>query len=306
MRLYRIAVLVAAAVTASPAWADEFFALTPSGATEAYFDQSLVEASDTLANGCVDVGWTVISSTETVVVCEVPVSVGGSILSALAAPRYATPPRQFIRFNLAGQRDYARVQVSSYWQEIQTAFGQTQRTELGNENYHNNVTFFLISLGAHYPPGTEFPNHASIDVDYEFTDQHKGGMLITEVEREGAFYLADIREGDVVVRIARERIKNNNDISDGLHKAIRDETYEVELYRDGEKMKVTVPRMFREPAGPLPERVIAEEPSPAPTTTIVQNELSVADELSKLADLMQQGIITEEEFEQQKAKLLDR
>ena len=69
---------------ATPALADEPFAVTPSGATEAYFDMGITETSDMLANKCVDLGWTMLSSTDTTVVCEVPVSFGNRLLSALA------------------------------------------------------------------------------------------------------------------------------------------------------------------------------------------------------------------------------
>lgn len=307
MAFYRILVAFFALVASSPAFADEFFGLTPSGSTEVYFPLSLVETSDVIANGCIDVGWTTISSTETVVVCEPPVSAGQSILSALAGPRYATPPRNFIRFNLANQNGYARVQVSG-WQEIQTAFGQTQRTELGNENYHNNVSFLLVALGGLYPPGTQFPNHAAINVDYIITAEQGGGMLVTKVEPRGAFDQAGMQDGDVVTRIARERIKDTDDISDGLHKAIKEETFEIEFYRDGEKLRAEVPRVFRPDAGPLPELALIEETvdSPPVATTIIQSDISVADELMKLAELKEKGILSDEEFEQQKAKLLER
>lgn len=307
MKFLRILLSTIALFASTPAFADEFFGLTPSGSTEVYFPLSIVETSDVIANGCVDIGWTTISSTETVVVCEPPVSAGQSILSALAAPRYATPPRNFIRFNLANQQGYARVQVTG-WQEIQTAFGQTQRTPLANENYHNNVTFFMIGLGGLYPPGTQFPNHASLNVDYNLTNEGLAGMLVIKVEPDGAFDQAGMLAGDLVTRIAKKGIKDTDDISDALHKAIKKETFEVEFYREGKKMLATVPRVFRPDAGPLPELAPIEEPtvSAPATTTIIQPEMSVADELMKLAELKEQGILSEEEFEQQKAKLLER
>lgn len=292
-------------VSASPAMADEPLAVTPSGSTEAYFNLSLVETSDELANSCVDFGWKTISSTETVVVCEVPVSAGNRFLSALAAPRYATPPREFIRFNIAGSNGLSRVQASG-WREIQTAFGQTQRTELGNENYHNAVMGFMIHIGAHYPPGTEFPNHAAMDVDYEFVGQPEKGMLITKIYPDGAFANAGMLVGDIVTRIARERIKNNNDVSDGLHKAIRRETFEVQFLRDAIEMKALVPRVFRTAAGPLPEPKVEKSQNEPPAMMVLQKEFSVAEELERLADLRDRGILTDEEFEEQKRKVLDK
>lgn len=307
MRLQRAAVAIVAAVAvaqATPALADAPYAVTPSGATEAYFSMGMVEASDLLANKCVDLGWTMISSTETTVVCEAPVSFGTRLLSALAGPRYATPPRQFFRFNLAGAQGYTRVQVSS-WQEIQTAFGQTQRTDLQSENFHNGVMGFLEGVGGLFPPNTQFPNHAAIQTDYEFVGAPREGMLLTGVREGGPFARAGLRNGDIVTRIARERIKNNNDVSDGLHKATRTDPFEVEFYRGSEKMEAIVPREFRSAAGPLPERAAIAE-SPASGTTVVQNEFSIAEELARFAALRDQGILTAQEFEAQKARLLAR
>ncbi|MFD9719376.1 DUF4429 domain-containing protein [Streptomyces sp. NPDC059076] len=49
------------------------------------------------------------------------------------------------------------------------------------------------------------------------------------------------------------------------------------------------------------DQAIAAQHAPTPTVGAV----SVADELSKLGSLMQQGLITQEEFDQQKARLLN-
>lgn len=290
-------------VLATPAMADEPYALTPSGATEAYFDMGITETSDLLANQCVDLGWTMVSSTDTTVVCEVPVSFGNRLLSALAAPRYSTPPRQFFRFNLATAQGYTRVQTSS-WQETQTAFGQTQRVDLESENYHNNVMGFLTAIGGYFPPNTEFPNHAAMDVDYEFVETPRDGMLLTGVRPDGPFAQAGLRGGDIVTRIAGERIKDTNDLSDGLHKAIRDDAFEVQFYRQGDRMEIQVPLEFREAAGPLPEPTFVTDADEPTTTTIVQNEFSIAEELARFAALRDQGVLTDEEFEVQKARLL--
>jgi hypothetical protein len=159
-------IVCAAAVSATPAMADEPYAVPPSGMTETYFPMRVVDASDHLANKCLDAGWTMVSSTETVVVCEVLMSFGSRLLSALAAPRYATPPRQYFRFNLAGMRGNTRVQATA-WQETQTAFGQNQRTDLVSDNNHNSVMNFFETVDGIYPPGTQFPNHARAGFGYE-------------------------------------------------------------------------------------------------------------------------------------------
>ena len=290
---------------AAPAAADEPFALTPSGATEAFFDMSVVETSDHVANSCLDFGWTMISSTSTMVICEVPLPVGQNILSALAAPKYATPAREYLRFNLTALNGYSRIQASG-WRETQTAFGQTQRTDLQTENYHNNVMGFFIVIGGLYPPGTEFPNHAAMNIDYEFVTEPRKGLIIADLDSDGAFASAGLQKGDIVTRIARERIKNNNDVSDGLHKATKSESFDLEFYRGNQKMDVAVAVSFRPTAGPLPEPIAAEPEPAVVATTIIQSEISVADELAKLASLRDAGILSEEEFVDQKTKLLER
>ena len=302
MKKLGLIVAGSAILLAQPAIADEPFAVTPSGATEAYFDLGITDTSDMLANKCVDLGWQMISSTDTTVVCEVPVSFGTRLLSALAGPKYATPPRQFFRFNLAGAHGLTRAQASS-WQEVQTAFGQNQRTDLASDNYHNNVMGFFKTIGGIFPPNTTFPNHAAIKTGYRFVEEPENGMLLSEVEPDGPFGRAGLIEGDLVTKVAGERIKDNDDLSDGLHKAIEEATFKVELRRNGEKMSLMVPRVFNENVGPLPEPSFVEASSAA-QTTIVQNELSVADELAKFADLRNAGIISDQEFEVQKARML--
>lgn len=294
---------VAMFAVASPALADEPFAVTPSGATEAYFDMGVKETSDFLANQCLDLGWSMVSSTDTTVICEVPVSFGNKLLSALAGPRYATPPRQFFRFNLAGASGYTRAQASS-WQEIQTAFGQTQRTDLETQNYHNSVMGFFKTVGGIYPPNTTFPNHAAILVDYRFVESPEKGMIVDALREGSPLAAAGLQNGDIITRIAGERIKDNNDLSDGLHKAISGETFEVQFVRRGEKMKVEAPVEFNASIGALPFKEVKSSQSVSGQTTIVQNERSVAEELAKFAELKEAGVITEEEFEAQKAKLL--
>ena len=302
MKMFVTSLAVAASLAvATPALADVPVALTPSGATESYFAMPVVATSDMLANKCVDLGWTMISSTDTTVVCEVPVSFGSALLSALAGPRYATPPRQYFRFNLAGVEGNTRVQASS-WQEIQTAFGQTQRTDLDSSNYHNTVMTFFESNGGVFPMGTTFPNHAQGGFAFEAVDTPEKGLMLTELVQGGAFADAGLRPGDVVVRIAKERTKDFTDVHDAMRKAVKDTTYEVEFYRGGSKDKLSVERRYRPDIDTrLPPRLA--EPDIVETTTVIA-PMSMADELAKFAKLRDDGIITTEEFEAQKTRLL--
>ena len=302
-RLFVTFAMAASLSVATPALADVPVALTPSGATESYFAMSVVATSDMLANKCLDLGWTMVSSTDTTVVCEVPVSFGNALLSALAGPRYATPPRQYFRFNLAGVEGNTRVQASS-WQEIQTAFGQTQRTDLESSNYHNTVMTFFESNGGVFPMGTTFPNHAQGGFGFEAVETPEKGLQLTELVPGGAFADAGLQPGDVVVRIAKERTKDFSDVHDAMRKAVKDTTYEVEFYRGGSKQKLSVERRYRPDIDTrLPPRESA--PAIAESTTVIA-QASMADELAKFAKLRDDGIITAEEFEAQKAKLLEQ
>jgi hypothetical protein len=56
-------------------------------------------------------------------------------------------------------------------------------------------------------------------------------------------------------------------------------------------------------AGPLPQATL--KPSTEPSATKVVQQGSMADELKKLSELKDSGILTEAEFEEQKAKLLE-
>ena len=302
--MHKFTIFAAATVmVATPAMADEPYAVTPSGGTEAYYAMGVTETSDMLANSCLDFGWQMVSSSDTVVVCEVPMSFGSKLVNALFAPRYSTPTRQYIRFNLAGIEGNTRVQASS-WQETQTAFGQTQRTDLTSDNYHNTVMTFFEGSGGVYPQGTTFPNHALAGFKFEFVEEPDDGLLVTELTPGGAFDEAGLLVGDVVLRVARERTKDVDDLLDGLHKAVKEPTYEVQFVRDGDKMELDVGREYRPRVETRLEPLLAAEEA-APTGPTIIEAASVADELAKFAKLRDDGIITEEEFEAQKAKLLD-
>jgi hypothetical protein len=56
-------------------------------------------------------------------------------------------------------------------------------------------------------------------------------------------------------------------------------------------------------AGPRPQAIV--KPSTEPLATTVEQQGSMADELKKLSELKDSGILTEAEFEEQKAKLLE-
>lgn len=68
-------------------------------------------------------------------------------------------------------------------------------------------------------------------------------------------------------------------------------------------MKLMVSRTYR-PA--FTEEMVAAAAAPVAVTLTNPPQLSVADELAKLGKLKTDGLITQDEFDQQKAKLLAR
>ncbi|AXK44154.1 SHOCT domain-containing protein [Erythrobacter aureus] len=300
-KLIALAAAFAALFTASPALADQPYAVPPSGLTEAYFDMGVTEASDKVANGCFNMGWTMVSSTSTTVICEAKMNTMQSALSQLLIGNsYSTPPKQYIRFNLAGAGRSTRVQATG-WVETQMAFGQVRKQEMSSSHYHNNVMALFTAIGGRFPPGTRFPNHTFFGAGFEETGGK--GLRITEITPGSPAHEAGLKEGDVVTRLARERIKTGDDLLDGLRKGVKKATYDVEFYRSGSEMEVEVERRYR-PVVEAPDLSDLPEVNEPTEPVIAQMPLSAADELAKFAKLRDDGVISEEEFEAMKAKLL--
>jgi len=213
---------------------------------------------------------------------------------------YSTPPRRYFRFNVAEVNGVSRVQAAG-WMQLQMAFGQIQRTDFSGPEFHNGMMNFMGSAGGKLPVGTTFPNHVVMGVDTETIIQGKYRLpRVTKVYSGSAAERADLRVGDVLTNVAGERIKNyDEDALDAAARATKAATYQVELYRDGKPMTVTLQRDYRPTWN---EAVVA--PADPPETPTAIPALSIADELAKLAKLRDDGTLTAAEFENQKKKLL--
>src|SRR5688572_9758911 len=118
MPMLRFIVAMLLMVVATPALADEYFAVTPSGAAEMLFQGKPQKVIGELSSKCIDVRWTVISSNPNELVCEAPLNMGQSVLGQmLLGNSYSTPPRRFFRFNVADVNGISRVQASG-WMEL--------------------------------------------------------------------------------------------------------------------------------------------------------------------------------------------
>ena len=182
------------------------------------------------------------------------------------------------------------------------AFGQMRRTDYSGPPFHNSAMNLLVSSGGQFPPHTIFPNHAYVGVQFEATEIPERGAKITNVELESAGEAAGLQVGDVVLRIAGKRAKDAGDIMDGLAKATKSATFPIEVYRQGDKLTLEVETRFRPEIGP------PNWPEHDAVASDAKGEMagprSIADELAKFAKLRDDGIITEEEFQDQKDRLL--
>jgi hypothetical protein len=291
-------------VMSSPAIADEFYAVTPSGATEMVFAEPPSELVGRLSSRCIDTGWSVTSSSNSELVCEAPLNFGQSLLGTmLMGNSYSTPPRRFFKYTVSTVNGLSRVQASG-WMELQMAFGQIKRTDFAGPEFHNGAMTFMGNAGGHFPKGTRFPNHAYLGAQLEAVADGKFvDLRVAAIEPGSAAQQAGVQVGDKITSLALKRFKNADDLLDATAKATKVPSYPVEIVRDGKIMKLTVPRSYR-PTYDV--EVAAKAVAPVPVAITNQAPPSVADELSKLAKLLADGLITQGEFDQQKAKLLAR
>lgn len=299
MRSIKLAVMMLSLASAAPALADQFFAVTPSGAAETLFPEDPAPVVGKLSSKCIDSRWTVISSSATELVCEAPMNMGQSILGqALMGNSYSTPPRRFFRFNVAQINGVSRVQASG-WMELQMAFGQMKRTDFSGPEFHNGMMNFMMSSGGKLPKGTTFPNHVMVGVQGKNAQLGKYiGLEVTEVAPGSPAAAVGIAPGDVISQVNKRKLKNHDDWLDATAGAAKAPTYQLEVIRAGKPVTMTLTRAFR-PA-------ISEEVTGAPIakSAVPTPSSSVADEVAKLAQLRSDGLLTEAEFQAAKTKLL--
>ena len=292
----------AAATFATPAAADAIYAVTPTGQAETWFAGDAQQVSGAIANACIETGAGVANATPVSVVCETRTDFGTALAAQLLMGNsYSTAPKTYLQFTIAQINDVTRVQARASTQ-VQSAFGQDRSENLMNANLYNLAMDMMRFAGGEAPEGTIYPNHAWLGAHGAFVSEPNRGALITDLLPDSAAARASLQEGDIIRRIAGKRIKNSNNWYDGIERAAKSDSYEVEFWREGERQKATLDLEFRaEEMGLVLESFDDQLEQEEVLTQAPQH--SVADELVKLADLLDRGLITDAEFDEQKRRL---
>lgn len=295
--------VIATAISATePASADKYYAVTPTGAAEVLFANKPQEVTSLIGSACINRGWKLVSSDNNNAVCQIELNVGQHLAASLTMGNsYSTPPLRFAKFNVVQSANGSRA-IASNWIELQMAFGQYKRNDLAGPDVHNSMVDFMVGAGGQLPPGTRFPNHAMLGIKGQFiNDGRIKGYESTYIDDPSPAKAAGVVRGDVITRIAEKQVNNTGSLMDALARATENPSYEVVVLRGGQKVPMIFEREFR----PMVEQSdIKLAPVEESTAVVQQNNLSVADEIAKLAKLRSDGILTEQEFQDMKAKLL--
>lgn len=278
---------------------------TPSGRPEAVFvNSSPEEASNKIAAFCAKQGWT-ISRQSMQVTCEYKINdFAQALTNALTAPRYATSVRHFISFNMIQDGRQTLAQARQY-QAFTTAFGQYNETELTNDNAFNSSIDVMLSSGAVLPIGTRFRDKSWWGIGFSPDANLKSPTKIASFKNPSPAQLSGLIIGDEIVAVNGKKCKNIKDcfkISDALN--IGSEI-KVQVIREKQILEFKWVVSKRPDVAELEGcNNICFEPiknSSSPS----RQDLSIAEEIERLRLLREKGIITEQEFQAAKNKLLD-
>ena len=138
------------------------------------------------------------------------------------------------------------------------------------------------------------------------------GKYVVEVQKDSALDKAGIRPGDVLVSVDGEPWGNTRANLAAKNRYLHGEEVAIRYCRGGEFTTVTLSKREKAeetapeaPPANDPPAVPPEDTPETPPEDASQAPSNVADELIKLADMLDKGLITREEFDMLKAKLLE-
>jgi hypothetical protein len=242
-------ILLLASLSPMPAFADEVFAATPSGQPDAVFVGDAKATAGAIANMCMDHRMSVISSTDSQVVCEVPLSMGKAMLTQLLIGNsYSTPPREFVRITVAPIGDHSRAQANA-WVETQMAFGQMRQMPVSGASAINFMEDLLLAAGGALPSGTVFPNHAYLGAKYSITGMCGDEMIlhVESLEEGGPAQRAGVLPNDCIISVGGKKVKSQGQMGDALARVSRLPSFTFGVRRGKEDMSFEIKTEMRPP-----------------------------------------------------------
>lgn len=309
MRIFYGLPLVAV-LFASPVLADKFV-ITPSGHPEVVFPGDDVQtANSKIVDACMLAGWKVRDQNQTQIICEIKIGDFTSALQqALIGNKYSTKPTSYVRISLSQIGNSSRAQAAS-WFEVPMGFGQVQTVDYEGDDNFNNLEKFLIKAGGKFPEGTRIPG-PYIGIQGKVVKSGNSAVFNVEsLDPSSPAEVAKIAVQDQIIAISGKRFKSDQEMIRRIMKLPVHKSYTLTVLRNGTQVELQVEWEERPPIGAvagmdvtdLEDEVVedAVEPSEPQYAT-----LSAQDELGKWGDLLERGLITQEEFNAKKKQLLD-
>jgi hypothetical protein len=145
---------------------------------------------------------------------------------------------------------------------------------------------------------------AELGAQLDLTRQPQGGLQIAAVEVDGPAQAAGLMAGDVITRIAGIPVNSRGSFYVATENAVDLDTFEIVYRRDGTEQTLQFDPSARVAIAAADAQAIAREVSPSGQAAASDTEAKLA-ELERLGDLRDRGILSEEEFEEMKAKILE-
>ncbi|OBV12265.1 SHOCT domain-containing protein [Erythrobacter dokdonensis] len=146
-------------------------------------------------------------------------------------------------------------------------------------------------------------NRADLGLDLAPVTAPRRGLQVQQVLPDGPGALAGLAKGDVILTIAGLPVASRGSFYVATHKAFGIKEYAVEYMRGGEVITTVVGKAQPQEIATPEER---RTPSDANVAASVGTDTATTlDQLKKLGELRESGVLSEEEFEAMKARILE-
>lgn len=148
-------------------------------------------------------------------------------------------------------------------------------------------------------------NRADLGAQLNPVTAPRRGLQVQKVDASGPAALAGLMQGDVIVSIAGIPVASRGSFYVATEEAFGKERFEVEYLREGVQQTALFDKSKAAPETGAAQAA-GNPASQAETPARAQDPSSTLDELQKLGDLRDRGILSVEEFEAMKARILER